>query len=331
MAEQVIDPIIRWIVDAGWSPEAPNGQCARAIARPSVFARLKPEDADGAHFVIAYMEYDRLLDSLDFDELHKHKVQLSAATFAVLYLTGRQPATTESWQNSRYQFERWLQDVWQPAGAKLDATLRSGPDPDWLYANRAEFEPAYTLQQAMHGRFFSLDIEADFRAMGKGLAMYAHGVIHPQEPPRALEFDDFMKCVIFMNTPEESVSSYGPDGLLCIDAYRVKTVLDSRSERVATPEEHTPILEGVDPASGDAGVEAALREADVVRVVRDAAQTRIEAGKGEPAMVTVQRHLSELVNGNTSIRRLSIATGISREALQRAYDMLLDRLRRKFA
>lgn len=236
----------------------------------------------------------------------------------------------ESWDRERLGFERWSIDVWGPSGQRMMQALEEKGDPDWVIANREQFEPALTVQEVMQGRILSMDVASDMTAMARGIQMHTQGVPRLRKTEHAaIEFADFMDCIRFLNTPEESVSSYGPNGLLRVDSLLVKSGLDAKTGRVDnSPLGIEPPEDLAVPSSEDAL--QALREVELLDAVRSLSTQRFERGRGAAAMRVVQENLVALVRRETSIRRLSLEVGISRDALQAAYEFLTGQLRRKF-
>lgn len=316
-----------WVEQQGWSPDSPNDACRRAIARPPEFAHLSRTDGDGCHFLIVYMEYDRLLELGGIDDNDGHSFSLTAATYVVLKHNGAVPSSQAEFVEHAKEFQYWDDRVVAPATERMRALMRDH-DQEWFMRNRALFEPAISLILVQQ-RFFPADVSADQVSMARGLDLHEEGSKRAQRKPEPMDGYAMMGYFdMIAKRPSRSVSKYGKDGLLRLDSMKVKQAFDEEFGRV-TKKQRVPLLpENVEAIDRSTPVQQVSVE-EVFEIARALAAAGGMKGRDKRAAEVIRDHLNDLINGSISMRKLAVMSGVSRPTLERAWTVLQERVARK--
>lgn len=324
--------VLEHVQRVGWSPDAPNDVARAALRRPAAFDVLSDADADGCHFQLLLLEYDRLLDRTEFDEHARHEFGIMAATHVVLGHNNAFPMTPEAFTDAARGFQHWNESVLKPAIARiLNAKLVEGRDNEWILSHRSQFEPAVTstLEDA---RFFPADIEDDHLRLTRGLVMHEEGKVHLSRQPARLDGETCFGWFQLLTNPSRSVASYGPDGLLRIDSLKIKQAADQVFGRTTIPrrEELTPEVPDLPQFKQPTPLDDALAR-DLLEVAQAMACAKGLRARDKRAAEVIRDNLQDLIDGATTLRRLALKTGISRPTLEKAWGVFRERVKRRIA
>lgn len=314
----------------GWNPDRPNAECVAAITRPPLFSRLSPEDADGCHFLLTYMEYDRVLHRLEVNDDDGHGYALSVATYVVLKHNNAVPRTRPEFVEFAQGFQRWSDRVMVPATQRMRvAKVDEKRENDWLLLHREQFEPVITLTMVQNDRFFPADTTPDYLRLARGMAMHEEGVMHLKLNPAALDGQTFLGYFDMLTKPGHWLATYGADGLLRIDSAKTKTAMDAEFGRQKNRKhvELTPELADATRTEQMTPLKHA-QAIDLALAIRALASEPGMKTRDQRAARAVGEHYPDLVTGELSIRKLAIKTGISRQALDNAWAVLRARVER---